>query len=124
VQVPVTEAENVNRLNYKKSDNRNYNDADSMSLVTYNYGVSSLINDRARVFKGGSWADRAYYLSPGTRRFLDENQRLATLGFRCAMVRLGSPSGNEIKAGNYFKGKKKKTANQKKFYNRTWKNGQ
>ncbi len=124
VRVPVTEAENVNRLNYKKSDNRNWNDADSMSLVTYNYGVSSLINDKARVYKGGSWSDRAYYMSPGTRRFLDENQRLATLGFRCAMVRLGSPSGNDIKAGNYFKGKKKKTANQKQYYNRTSKHGQ
>lgn len=122
VQVPVTEAENVNRLNYKKADNRNYNDADSMSLVTYNYGVSSLINDRARVVKGGSWADRAYYMSPGTRRFLDENQRTSTIGFRCAMPRLGSPSGNDVKAGNNFKGKR--TANQKKYYNRTAKRGQ
>jgi formylglycine-generating enzyme required for sulfatase activity len=121
VQVPVTEAENVNRLNYKKSDNINYLDGDSMSLSVYQYSVSSLINDKARVYKGGSYEDYAYFLSPGTRKFLDENQRLSTLGFRCAMVRLGGPSGNKSKAGNYFKGKK--TDNQKKYYNRTWKKG-
>jgi sulfatase modifying factor 1 len=121
VQVQVTEAENVSRLNYKKSDNINFLDGDTMSLSVYGYGNTSLINDKARVFKGGSWNDRAYYMSPGTRRFLDENQRLATLGFRCAMVRLGAPAGNKSKAGNYFK--TKKTANQKTYYNRTFKKG-
>ncbi|MGY8989862.1 MAG: SUMF1/EgtB/PvdO family nonheme iron enzyme, partial [Flavobacteriales bacterium] len=34
----------------------------------YAYGESSLITDRTRVFKGGSWKDRAYWLNPGTRR--------------------------------------------------------
>ena len=40
----------------------------------YQYGISSLITDRARVYKGGSWKDRAYWLTPGSRRFLDETQ--------------------------------------------------
>jgi gliding motility-associated lipoprotein GldJ len=31
---------------------------------------TSLITDRARVYKGGSWKDVAYWMSPGTRRFL------------------------------------------------------
>jgi gliding motility-associated lipoprotein GldJ len=55
--------------------------------------ITSLINNRARVYKGGSWKDRAYWLSPGTRRFLDEEAASADLGFRCAMTRVGSPAG-------------------------------
>jgi len=54
-------------------------------------GMTSLTTDRSRVFKGGSWNDRAYWLVPGTRRFLDEKMARADLGFRCAMVRVGSP---------------------------------
>jgi formylglycine-generating enzyme required for sulfatase activity len=52
-----------------------------------------MIDDQARVYKGGSWKDRAYWMSPGARRFLD--QRLSTdyIGFRCAMQRVGSPTG-------------------------------
>lgn len=50
----------------------------------------SLINDRVRVYKGGSWKDVAYWLSPGTRRFLAEDSSTATIGFRCAMIRAGS----------------------------------
>jgi formylglycine-generating enzyme required for sulfatase activity len=51
---------------------------------------TSLITDKTRVYKGGSWRDRAYWLSPGTRRFLDEEQSRDDLGFRCAMIRVGS----------------------------------
>ena len=50
----------------------------------YAYGESSLITDRTRVFKGGSWKDRAYWLNPGTRRFLDQDQSTDAIGFRCA----------------------------------------
>jgi formylglycine-generating enzyme required for sulfatase activity len=56
--------------------------------------ASSLISDKSRVYKGGSWRDRAYWLSPGTRRFLDQSESRDDLGFRCAMVRVGSPAGN------------------------------
>jgi len=38
----------------------------------------------------GSWADMAYWLSPGTRRFLEQDSSTATIGFRCAMIRAGS----------------------------------
>lgn len=100
---PVKDEDNVNRLNYKKSDVVNYLDGDEESDVTYNYGVSTLINNKARVYKGGSWADRAYYLTPGARRFLDEEKSTATIGFRCAMDRVGSPGGNAVKGGNKFK---------------------
>ncbi len=62
---------------------------------------TTLVSDRTRVYKGGSWRDRAYWLNPGTRRYLDERRATATIGFRCAMDRVGSPIG--------LGGKKKKS---------------
>ncbi len=53
-------------------------------------GFISLISDKSRVYKGGSWKDVAYWMSPGTRRFLDQDSATATVGFRCAMIRAGS----------------------------------
>lgn len=50
----------------------------------------SLIDDHVRVYKGGSWKDVAYWLAPGTRRFLAEDSCTSTIGFRCAMIRAGS----------------------------------
>lgn len=49
----------------------------------------SLINDRSKVYKGGSWKDVAYWMSPGTRRYLDQDEATNTLGFRCAMISVG-----------------------------------
>ena len=51
---------------------------------------NSLITDRVRVFKGGSWRDIAYWMSPGTRRYLEEDSATADIGFRCAMIRAGT----------------------------------
>lgn len=51
--------------------------------------MTSMVDNRQRVYKGGGWKDRAYWMSPGTRRFLDQNQARADLGFRCAMHRVG-----------------------------------
>ena len=53
----------------------------------------TLINDNARVYKGGSWKDRAYWLNPSTRRFLDQESSRDDIGFMCAMIMVGSPSG-------------------------------
>lgn len=64
---------------------------------------STLITDQSRVYKGGSWKDRAYWMSPGSRRYYDEFRSTDFIGFRCAMTRVGSPVGN-----NYKRGKKKK----------------
>ena len=47
------------------------------------------INDETRVYKGGSWNDRIYWLNPTTRRFKQQNESSATIGFRCAMSVLG-----------------------------------
>lgn len=51
---------------------------------------NSLVSDRARVYKGGSWRDIAYWLSPGTRRYLDQDSATSSIGFRCAMIRAGT----------------------------------
>lgn len=87
----VTEEENSKRRNYKKANNIGYKDElDYTDLEQkYDYGASSLIDNTARVYKGGSWRDRGYYLHPGTRRFLDQDLATATIGFRCVMDRLG-----------------------------------
>ncbi len=102
----VTPEENANRHNYKKADNIGYQDEESYQQdeQKYDYGTATLINNKARVYKGGSWNDRAYWLTPGTRRFLEETQDLSTLGFRCAMERLGGAKGNNQskKKGNGY----------------------
>ncbi|MGF7139563.1 SUMF1/EgtB/PvdO family nonheme iron enzyme [Roseimarinus sediminis] len=53
--------------------------------------INSMITDHVRVYKGGSWRDRAYWLNPGSRRYLEEAESRSDLGFRCAMTRLGPP---------------------------------
>jgi gliding motility-associated lipoprotein GldJ len=58
---------------------------------------TTLVSDKSRVYKGGSWADRAYWLAAGNRRFLDEDKSSATIGFRCAMDRIGSSRRPDIK---------------------------
>ena len=102
----------INRRNYQISDARSYMDGDSTSGIVYGYGSTTLINDKARVFKGGSWSDRAYWLSPGTRRFLNEDQASAEIGFRCAMSRMGSVGGQHFKEGQ----KQKKTNAKERRY--------
>jgi len=61
---------------------------------------TTLISDKSRVYKGGSWKDRAYWLVAGNRRFLDEDQSTCTIGFRCCMDRNGSPEGFNYKKKN------------------------
>ena len=106
--VDVTDAESKNRRNYQRGNVINFLDGDSLSNSSYGYGVTTLISDKSRVYKGGSWNDRAYWLVPGTRRYLEEDQASSTIGFRCAMDRMGSPEGNKRKTGNFWKSKKQK----------------
>lgn len=83
------------------ADARDFIDGDSSYV--YDYGRTTLINNDSRVIKGGSWADRAYWLSPGTRRYQQANQGSSTVGFRLVMDRLGSPDGNNRStSGNTF----------------------
>lgn len=113
----VTTEENIDRRNYTEADNISFLDGDMESSIYYEIeppfesdekmyqtqyiteGVAmplaptSLINDKSRVYKGASWRDRFYWMNPGTRRYLDERLATATIGFRCAMDRVGSPIG-------------------------------
>lgn len=76
-----------------RSKNPAYLDGDSINRYTGIYdkgGFATLIDNHVRVYKGGSWKDVAYWMSPGTRRYLEEDSSTATIGFRCAMIRAGS----------------------------------
>jgi len=105
-EITVNEAEG--RTNYREANNINYLDGDNKSIVDrtiwqqnvnnqssttkmYEYGKTTLVSDKARVYKGGSWKDGPYYLSPSVRRFLDESKATDFIGFRCAMDRVGNP---------------------------------
>ena len=73
---------------------------DSLGSMVRKYDHSNkrttLVNDDVRVYKGGSWNDVAYWLSPGTRRFLDQDSATATIGFRCAMISVGEPGKRKL----------------------------
>ena len=64
------------------------------NLINTNGNPKTLISDKSRVYTGGSWADRTYWMGSGTRRFLDEDKTSDMIGFRCAMDRVGSSSPN------------------------------
>jgi len=104
----VTDEESKSRRNYQRGNVINYLDGDETSQASYGYGVTTLVSDKSRVYKGGSWNDRAYWLSPGTRRHMEEDQASSMVGFRCAMDRMGSPEGNKRKTGNIWRSKKQK----------------
>lgn len=69
---------------------------DSLGKMVRKYDKSSkrttLINDEVRVYKGGSWRDRAYWLDPSQRRYFPQDMATDYIGFRCAMSRVGPKS--------------------------------
>ena len=138
-QVPVDEQETYLRVNFDKSDNRNYRDGDKQSTRYFNFGSSeegekiaddkrmydspkhnvstdslgnmvrkfdhtskrtTLVNDDVRVYKGGSWRDRAYWLDPGQRRYFPQDMATDYIGFRCAMSRVGPKADEKKRARN------------------------
>ena len=111
VSIKNDEDDLTNRRNYKTADNisfldgdfsssihfRNeaYKEKDKKNKVMYENAVHTLLSDRARVYKGGSWRDRVFWMTPGSRRFLEEKQSTDYIGFRCAMHRVGSPRAQQ-----------------------------
>jgi len=83
---------------------------DSTGKVLRQYDTSnyrtSLINDEVRVYKGGSWRDRAFWLDPAQRRYLPEYMATDDIGFRCAMSRVGSKSKSKNKTVRHKKSRK------------------
>jgi formylglycine-generating enzyme required for sulfatase activity len=105
----VTVAESKDRRNYQRGNVIDFLDGDDQSMAEYKYKESTLLDpERSKVYKGGSWNDRAYWLSPGARRYLEQDQAMSTIGFRCAMSRLGSPEGNRRKTGQHFPTRRQK----------------
>ena len=75
----------VKLRNYDNADAINALDGDDADNASYESGSTTLISNKSRVYKGGSWKDRPYWLNPGTRRYLDQNKSSNNIGFRCAM---------------------------------------
>lgn len=77
-------------------------DVDSLGVAIndYQYDAKSrttLISDKSRVYKGGSWADREYWLDPAQRRYFPEYMATNYIGFRCATDRVGPMMLNKAK---------------------------
>jgi len=115
------ESNNINFRDGDRSSSRNFedfseSDNETETLEMYNspqhianseskkYDTSntktSLVNDQARVYKGGSWKDREYWLDPAQRRYYPEDMATDYIGFRCAMSRVGSKSLSKKKKKN------------------------
>ena len=92
----------------REDDKRDVLDGDFASLIDTDYpldtvGVANLeaiktdptdilaprVTKKSRVYKGGSWADRIYWLNPSNRRYMDQDRASSKIGFRCAMSTLG-----------------------------------
>tara|TARA_B110000503_G_scaffold28881_1_gene46236 strand:+ start:5220 stop:6869 length:1650 start_codon:yes stop_codon:yes gene_type:complete len=120
-----TNFDKSNNINYRDGDrassrNFDFDDEDSSNeaetLDMYNSPVhvvdgdskiyddsddrTSLVNDQVRVYKGGSWKDREYWLDPAQRRYYPEDMATDYIGFRCAMSRVGSKSLSKKKKKN------------------------
>jgi gliding motility-associated lipoprotein GldJ len=93
-----------------KADQTMYNSpkhnvtTDSLGKMIRKYDNSSkrttLIDDKVRVYKGGSWRDRAYWLDPAQRRYFPQDMATDYIGFRCAMSRVGPKSDFKKSARN------------------------
>ncbi len=107
------QADKENELEkYNRLDVRNYKDGDASSALSRNNwlevvdpdiatkklydpdsdregDLTSKVSNTTRVYKGGSWKDRAYWLNPGQRRFLEQAESRSDIGFRCAMSKVG-----------------------------------
>ncbi len=78
--------------------------ADSLGELDRQYDKSSsrttLVDNEVRVYKGGSWRDREYWLDPAQRRYFPQDMATDFIGFRCAMSRVGSKSKKGKRARN------------------------
>lgn len=77
---------------------------DSLGSMVRKYDKSNkrttLVNDDVRVYKGGSWRDRAYWLDPAQRRYFPQDIATDYIGFRCAMSRVGPKADKKKSARN------------------------
>ena len=96
---------NSPRRNYQAANNAGDRDGQGTggglyqegSFGEYSYGKSSLVNNYTRVYKGGGWKDDAYWLSPGARRFMNQDLSTEFIGFRCVLDHMGWESSKDPK---------------------------
>ena len=89
----VDEAKNTSKM-YNSPKNKVAIDSATGKLIGQEDKTkrTTLINDNVRVFKGGSWRDRAYWLDPAQRRYYPQDMATDYIGFRCAMSKVGPKS--------------------------------
>ena len=80
--------------------------------TTYNYETgeyetkfddktrTTLIGDKTRVYKGGSWKDREFWLDPAQRRYLPQYMATDFIGFRCALDKVGNMTNSKKRPYN------------------------
>jgi formylglycine-generating enzyme len=61
---------------------------------------TTLISNNTRVYKGGAWSDREYWLDPAQRRYLPEYMATNYIGFRCVSDRFGPMTSEKRRARN------------------------
>lgn len=62
---------------------------------------TTLISNKTRVYKGGSWSDREYWLDPAQRRYLPQYMATNFIGFRCVSDEVvPMATGNKKPRGN------------------------
>ena len=80
-----------NMYNSPKAPIRSIDPVTGLEVITYDSkNRSTLISDETRVYKGGSWVDREFWLDPAQRRYLPEYMATNFIGFRCVTDKLGS----------------------------------
>lgn len=60
---------------------------------------TTLVDDNSRVYKGGSWKDRAYWLDPAQRRFYPQYMATNDIGFRCVVSKTGAKNNKKRARG-------------------------
>ena len=98
----VAEENSTTRKMYNSPDHNVETDSTGTMIREYDKSDkrTSLINDEVRVYKGGSWKDREYWLDPAQRRYFPQDMATDYIGFRCAMSRVGSKSKGKNKTKN------------------------
>ncbi len=87
-----------NKITFSGGDFRDFKDGDKLSslrdsVLSYRdaSGIekANMISNTSRVYKGGSWKDRALWLNPGNRRHMEQSKCTNDIGFRCVMSIVG-----------------------------------
>ena len=101
----IYEIDSLGRIANDSIDFRDFKDGDPQSQISFNLANTNLmtsdtlditdilrpvISKNTRIYKGGSWKDRVYWLNPSTRRYLDQDRAANDIGFRCAMSMIGN----------------------------------